>query len=90
MQLFMNLLRHFIQVAAPLFALILVSPVFAGGSETIATSANSGIKLAQQGKAAPAAPKGAQPPSPPAAEESAAWAVTCSNQVQNKFICEMT
>jgi invasion protein IalB len=93
MRLCNGCLRLFVLVAGPLIALSLsgASLAIAGGGEPAAQSASSGIKLAQQGKAAPAAPaapKAAQ--APPAAEEAAAWAVTCSDQAQKKFVCEMT
>jgi invasion protein IalB len=45
-------------------------------------------KLAQQGKAAPAAPPKSAQEQP--GEEPAAWAVTCTDQGQKKFTCEMT
>jgi invasion protein IalB len=56
-----------------------------GDNERAAAVPASGTRIAQQ--------KGAPEKAPPAkgpAEEPAAWAVSCSDQGQQKFTCEMT
>jgi invasion protein IalB len=90
-------LRLLVHIVAPLVALSLTGASLAasGGGDLAAASASPGVKLAQQGKASPSAPpaKGApaqpQPPAQPQ-QEAAAWAVTCTDQGQKKFTCEMT
>ena len=83
------------RIAAAVLAAGQAYPVWAagnlGGPTGVRQPADLGLKLAQQGKPAPAAPpaKGAPAPAAPA-QEPAAWAVNCTDQGQQKFTCEMT
>jgi invasion protein IalB len=79
-------LRRSVWLCVPVLVLGLASASFAapGDKERGATAPAVGVRLAQQ-KGAPE--KGAPAK---AAEEPAAWAVSCTDQVQQKFTCEMT
>jgi invasion protein IalB len=89
---------------AALRLLVLGTPLVALCAAPAATAADSAagragqrgepIRLAQQGKAAPKAAAPAPAANAPApagqGDEPAAWAVTCTDQGQKKFTCEMT
>jgi invasion protein IalB len=82
-------LRLFAHAIVPLLALSLAGAALAsGGSGPAGTRAGADVKLAQQ-KGAPAKTPQPQPQQQPA-EEPAAWAVSCTDQGQKKFTCEMT
>lgn len=66
-----------------------ISFASAGSGDRPAPPGPSTLRLAQQGKAPPAKAPEAKAPEK-AAEAPAAWAVTCTDQAQKKFTCEMT